>query len=587
MVFGKVINRYYKKYWYYFVLGILGLVLVDYAQLCIPEIMGQLVRDLTLHGQMTLEMVMKPVFSILIIGVLIFVGRFVWRLTILKVGFKVEADLREEMFIHAEKLSVNYYQEQKVGVLMALFTNDLETIQNVVSDGTIFTVDAFFLGTLSLIKMMKSNWKLGLIATIPLFVLAACGNIVGKAMSKKHEDRQEAYEKLSDFSQESFTGLSVVKAFVKETHELRAFAKINKINKKANIEFVRYGVLLDILIDVLVYSIIVLILAIGGYYVIYNQDGFDAGNITEFVGYFNTIVWPMLALAQIINLRSRGKTSLNRIDKLLSSPLEINDDKAQDVASIKGKIEFRNFSFCYPRNKEATLKNITLTINQGEIIGVVGKIGTGKTTLIQALLHLYNVNQGQVFIDDIDVMNIPLNVLRENIGYVPQDQFLFSCSLAENISFADEKATQATIEKAAQFASIDENIQGFSKGYETISGERGVTLSGGQKQRISIARAIIKSPNILILDDAVSAVDMKTEEIIMNNIQKERQNKTTIIVASRVSTIRKADRIIVLNDGRLEAFASHEQLLKECSLYQHMVELQELEKELEGDTWQK
>lgn len=587
MVFGKVINRYYKKYWYYFVLGIFGLVLVDYAQLCIPEIMGQLVRDLTLYGQMTLEAVMKPVFSILIVGVLIFVGRFVWRLTILKVGFKVEADLREEMFLHAEKLSVNYYQEQKVGVLMALFTNDLETIQNVVSDGTIFTVDAFFLGTLSLIKMLKSNWKLGLIATIPLFVLAACGNIVGKAMSKKHEDRQEAYEQLSDFSQESFTGLSVVKAFVKETHELRAFARINKINKKANIEFVRYGVLLDILIDILVYSIIVLILAIGGYYVIYNQDGFDVGNVTEFVGYFNTIVWPMLALAQIINLRSRGKTSLNRIDKLLSSPLEINDYNAQEVASIKGKIEFRNFSFCYPRNNESTLENISLTINQGEIIGVVGKIGSGKTTLIQALLHFYNVNHGQVFIDDIDIMNIPLNVLRDNIGYVPQDQFLFSSTIAENISFADEKATQENIEKAAQFAAIDENIQGFSKGYETVSGERGVTLSGGQKQRISIARAIIKNPNILILDDAVSAVDIKTEEIIMNNIQRERQNKTTIIVASRVSTIRNADRIIVLNDGHLEAFATHEELLKECPLYQHMVELQELEKELEGDSWQK
>lgn len=587
MVFGKVINRYYKKYWYYFVLGIFGLVLVDYAQLCIPEIMGQLVRDLTLYGQMTLEMVMKPVFSILIVGVLIFVGRFIWRLTILKVGFKVEADLREEMFLHAEKLSVNYYQEQKVGVLMALFTNDLETIQNVVSDGTIFTVDAFFLGTLSLIKMMRSNWKLGLIATIPLFVLAACGNIVGKAMSKKHETRQEAYEQLSDFSQESFTGLSVVKAFVKEAHELRAFAKINKNNKKANIEFVRYGVLLDILIDVLVYSIIVLILAIGGYYVIYNRDEFDVGNVTEFVGYFNTIVWPMLALAQIINLRSRGKTSLNRIDKLLSSPLEINDYNAQEVASIKGKIEFRNFSFCYPRNNESTLEKISLTINQGEIIGVVGKIGSGKTTLIQSLLHLYNVNQGQVFIDDIDIMNIPLNVLRENIGYVPQDQFLFSSTIAENISFADENASQKSIEKAAQFAVIDENIQDFSKGYETISGERGVTLSGGQKQRISIARAIIKSPNILILDDAVSAVDIKTEEIIMNNIHKERQNKTTIIVASRVSTIRNADRIIVLNDGHLEAFATHEELLKECPLYQHMVELQELEKELEGDLWQK
>ncbi len=582
MIFGKIINRYYKKYWYYFVLGILALILVDYVQLLIPEIMGKLISDLKNYGLMDYQMILKPVLSILLVGVFIFIGRFVWRLTILRAGFKVEADLRSEMFLHAEKLSVNYYQEQKVGVLMALFTNDLETIQNVVSDGTIFTVDALFLGGLALVKMMLSNWKLGIIAVIPLLILAACGNIIGNAMSKKHQDRQEAYEQMSDFAQESFTGLAVIKAFVKETHELRAFARINQLNKKANIEFVRYGVLLDILIDVLVYSIVVLILAIGGYYIMYGLESFDVGDVTEFVGYFNTIVWPMLALAQIINLHSRGQTSLKRIANLLSAPVEINDDQALPIQELEGEITFNNFSFTYPNGTEPILKNISLTIKKGETIGIVGKIGSGKTTLIQVLTRIYNVDRRQILIDGHDIMEIPLETLRKNIGYVPQEHFLFSDTVAHNIAFADENADLATISKAAQFAAVEDNILSFSQGYETIIGERGVTLSGGQKQRIAIARAILSDPTILILDDAVAAVDIKTEETILNNIARERAGKTTIIVASRISTVKNADRILVLCDGQVEAFASHEELLSHSETYRHIVELQELEKEMEG-----
>lgn len=585
MVFGKAINKYYAKYWYLFFLGILGLIVVDYAQLMIPEIMGDLVDAIKLdpNSVLTWAGLKKPVLTILFIGVAIFFGRFLWRLTLLRAGFLIEADIRKDMFLHAEKISVRYYQEQKVGAMMALFTNDLETIQTVVSDGTIFLIDALFLGILSLIKMMISNWSLGLIATIPLLLLAACGGIIGRAMSNKYKERQEAYEQLSDFAQENFTGLSVIKAFVKEAHELREFSRINRYNKKVNVEFVRYGVLLDILIDVLVYSIIVIILALGGYYVY--QDQFSAGDVTEFVGYFNTIVWPMLALAQIINLRSRGKTSLARITSLLDEKEEIYALCPVDKKTIDGNIRLEHFSFSFPGASEPTLKDLSFSIHKGETIGIVGKIGCGKSTLVQLLLHFYQIEEQRFFIDDVDLMKIPIPLLRENIGYVPQETFLFSGTIKENIAFAKEDASQSEIQNAASFADVDQNIQSFPLGYESLTGERGVSLSGGQKQRISIARAIIRDPAILILDDAVSAVDVKTEETILGNIKKEREGKTTLIVASRVSTVRHADRILVLTQGEMEAFASHDELMRVSPTYRRMVELQELEKEMEGYEW--
>ncbi len=584
MLFGKIINKYYCKYWYLLLIGVLALLLVDTAQLMLPKILGELVNNMKDFGTVDHNGLTRVVLSIFGIGFAVFVGRILWRVTILRAGFLVEADLRKEMFLHAEKLSVRYYQEQKVGAMMALFTNDLETIQQVVSDGTIFAVDAIFLGGLSFVNMITLNWQLGLIASIPLVLLVASSGIIGRYMSKKQKERQEAYEQMSDFAQENFTGLAVIKAFVKEVYELKAFAKINQKNENANVEFVRLSVLLDIVIDVLVYSIIVLVFAVGGYFVFEQKHGFDAGAVTEFAGYFNTIIWPMLAIAQIINLRSRGKTSLNRISVLLNEEPEIVDLMPVEMNSIRGDIEFKDFSFTYPSASKETLSNLTLTIKQGETIGVVGKIGSGKTTFVNLFLHLYNVENDKFFIDGVDIMKIPLKLLRESIGYVPQDHFLFSDTISNNITFGRQEATFKEIEEASVFSDIDENISSFPKQYETFVGERGVTLSGGQKQRISLARAILKDPSILILDDAVSAVDVKTEETILSNIERVRKGKTTIIVASRVSTVKNVNRIIVFNNGQIEAFASHEQLLKTSPTYQRMVELQELEKEVEGYT---
>lgn len=582
MIFGRIINKYYRKYWYLLILGVLALLLVDYAQLRLPKILGDLIDYMKNNGAIDNQGLTEVVLSIFLIGVAIFVGRVLWRITILRAGFLVEADLRKEMYLHATKLSTRYYQEKKVGALMAIFTNDLETVQEVVSSGTIFMVDAIFLGGLALIKMIILNWQLGIIACVPLILLVACGGIIGRAMNYKQKERQEAYEQMSDFSQENFTGLSVIKAFVKETQELREFAKINKKNQKANIEVVRLSVLLDIVINILVYSIIVLIFIIGGYFVFNSENKFTAGNVTEFVGYFNTIVWPMLAIAQIINLRSRGNASLKRISSLLDEEVEIKDGEIIKLENIFGNIEIKNLSFTYPNSLNPSLKNITLKINKGETIGIVGKIGSGKTTFVNLFLHLYNLPKGNLYIDNVDIMDISIKKLRESVGYVPQDHFLFSDTIANNVAFAKQDATIEEIKEACVLADIKDNIEEFTLQYETFVGERGVTLSGGQKQRISLARAILKDPAILILDDVVSAVDVKTEEKILTNLERVRKGKTTLIVASRVSTVKKADRIIVFNNGEIEAFDKHDKLLKISPTYRKMVELQELEKEVEG-----
>ena len=339
--------------------------------------------------------------------------------------------------------------------------------------------------------------------------------------------------------------------------------------------------MLDVCIELLIELSIVLIIIIGGFYVY--DDKFTAASLIEFIGLFDAIIWPMIAFAQIINIHSRGTTSLKRVSELLNEKVEILDYLPSDVSCISGDIEFKNFSFTYPDSDVPSLHNISFKVNKGETIGIVGKIGCGKTTLVNVLLRLYNVEEGTIFIDGVDLMKMPIKLLRDSIGYVPQDNFLFSDKVGNNIRFANKNISQEETEDAAKFADVDENIKNFVDGYNTMVGERGVTLSGGQKQRISIARAIVKEPSILILDDSVSAVDVKTEEKILHNIKEKRAGKTTIIVASRVSTVSHLDKILVLKDGSVEAFDSPSNLMKISPTYKRMVELQELEKEVEGE----
>lgn len=593
MLFGKYINKYYAKYCWLFLIGLVGLVAVDVFQLFIPEYLGKLV-DMFDGGTIDTGALKEIILGVMVVAIVMFFGRIMWRLSIFNASQRIEADLRHNMFLKSERLSQRYYHENKVGTIMAWFTTDLETIEEFFGWGSVMLVDAMFLSVLALYKMFSLDWVLSCILLIPLALIIVWGMLVEKFMALKWEQRQTEFDKLYDFSQESFTGIRVIKAFVKETQQLHAFAKIAKRNKDANIELVKVSVVFDAIISVIISAIMALILGLGGYFVYKYVTGspvsifghtidMTAGRLITFVGYFDTLVWPMIALGQVVTMRSRSKASLKRITNFLDQEEEIrNPQNAVVLDDVKGEIKFDGFSFAYPNSDSNVLKNVSVEIKAGENVGIVGKIGSGKTTLVNTLLHLYNVEKGKVFIDGHDIMDCDIDSLRKAIGYVPQDNFLFSDKVKNNIAFSCENLDMDKVYDAAKFADVHSNIEDFTEGYETVSGERGVTLSGGQKQRISIARAYIKDAPIMILDDSVSAVDVKTEETILENIQKQRKGKTTLVIASRVSTVSHLDKILVLDKGEVEAFDTPQRLEEISPTYKKMVYLQKLEREVEG-----
>ena len=594
MLFGKYINRYYLKYAVWFLIGIIALVVVDWIQLYIPEFLGRVVElvndDITVHKQEIINIGLK----VLLVAAGLFVGRFLWRITLFRASFKIESSLRHEMFLKAEALPRQFYHETKIGSVMSWFTNDLETIEEFFSWGTIMIVDALFLSVITAIKMFSLNVPLTIICFIPLILVVIWGALVEKFMMKRWDERQSAYDKLYDFAQESFTGIRVIKAFVKETQEIHAFAKVARKNAEVNVSFARLSVIFDVFIEIIIASIFAIATGVGGYFVwsyVHGETAILFGQpielqahvVIEFIGYLDILIWPMMALGQIVSMRSRSKASLKRISAFLDTEIVVKSpENAVKVKHLEGNISYRNFSFHYPNYDASSLSNITLDIKAGESIGIVGKIGCGKSTLVNVLLMLYNLEPNTLFVDGLDITTLDIASLRDQIAYVPQDNFLFSDSIEKNINFGLSNGTLEKAIEGAKFAGVDEDVKGFTRGYQTISGERGVTLSGGQKQRISIARAFVKDAPILILDDSVSAVDTKTEETILHNISHERHNKTTLVVASRISTVSHLDKIIVLNEGHLEAFDTHANLLKISPTYQKMVKLQELEKEVEG-----
>lgn len=594
MLFGRHMSKYYLKYILFYLIGIVGLALVDYYQLKIPEYLGDIVTAVEGSNDITVASISVIIYGLVKVGIIMCLGRMLWRFALFNASGRIEASLRKEMFLKSERLSQRYYHENKVGSVMAWFTTDLETIEEFIGWGFVMLFDAIFLSVVVIIKMLKLNLVLSLISFIPLLLIIIWGGLVEKFMAMRWTNRQKEFDRLYDFTQENFTGIRVIKAFVKGTNEIHTFAKIAKKNQDTNIDFVKVSVLFDVIISLLIAAIMAIILGFGGWFaystaigkeiVIFGQSiNLEAGELVTFLGYFESIVWPMMALGQIVSMLSRASASLKRISRFLDEDEEIkNNSNSYKLEDVKGKITFKNYSFEYPGSKQHSLDNISFEINPGETIGVIGKIGSGKTTLVNSLLRLYNVEPNTIFIDDHDIMDCDINSVRESISYVPQDNFLFSDKIRNNIAFSNRGIDFARIKKAAQFADVDENISCFKEGYDTLSGERGVTLSGGQKQRISIARAYIKEAPIMIMDDSVSAVDVKTEENILKNIKENRNGKTTIVIASRVSTVSHLSRILVLNEGKIEAFDTPENLLKTSPTYQNMVRLQALEAEVEG-----
>ena len=586
MLFGKHINRYYLKYALWLLLGLAALVMVDFLQLEIPKFYRMVIDGMSYgyileDGQQlafTMDLVLDTICMPMLVIILSLVfGRFLWRVCFFGSAVRLEEDLRNRMFDHCKDLSREYYQVNKVGDLMSLFTNDLDTVQECFGWGIMMFCDAVLLGIMAITDMWQMNWLLTILSLIPMGFLLASATIVGRRLMRKWDIRQAAFSKLSDFSQESFSGIAVIKAFVKEAKELWNFKKLNVENEEANIDHTKTSVLFRVLVTLFVESVICIILGYGGY-LVWNKT-FTAGQLMEFIGYFNAVIWPIMAVSELIDMTSRGKASLERIGQLLEAEINVQDrPDVERLPQIRGDIEFRNLTFRYPDGEFDCLKNISFKINAGESVGLVGKTGSGKTTLVDLILRTYNVPDGTVFIDGHDVNQVAIRDVREGCAYVPQDNFLFSDTIENNIAFGVAGDTD-TVTHAARMADIHSNIKEFQRGYDTVLGERGVTVSGGQKQRISIARALMKNAPILILDDSVSAVDTKTETTILHNLHETRAGKTTLLIAHRISTIEGLDKILFIEDGCLAAVGTHQELYSTNEEYRKMVDLQRLEEE--------
>ncbi len=587
MIFSKHINRYYLRYAPLLLLGLFALVVVDYAQLEIPELYRMVINGVNngfvgeevfdLH--FLLEKICLPLIFVIL---LIVIGRFTWRVTFFGAGVRVETDLRRRMFDRARTLSASFYQTNKVGNLMSLFTNDIETVQECFGWGVMMFFDALTLGVFAVVKMWMMNPILTLLSMIPMVFLCAVGALLDRAMKKKWDARQAAYSAISDHAQESFSGISVIKAFVTEIKEVHAFRRLNKQNEETNVAYTRISIMLDIFITLFVESVVCVILGYGGYLVW--RGVFDAGLLVEFIGYFTAIVWPIMAISQMIQMHSRGAASMKRIGELLDAEPEVKDAPGiLAPSSSDGSIEAKGLTFRYPGANYDALSDVTFRIEAGERVGITGKTGAGKTTLADLILRTYNVPDGTLFVGGHDVNTVPIRSVRDLCAYVPQDNFLFSDTIENNIAFAVDAPDRADVADAARRADVDDNISAFPLGYGTVLGERGVTVSGGQKQRISIARALMKDSEILILDDSVSAVDTATERIILDNLKRIHADTTLLLIAHRISTIEQMDKIIYMDDGRVVAVGSHEELMSGCEEYRRAVELQKLEEGGDGN----
>jgi ATP-binding cassette subfamily B multidrug efflux pump len=576
----KALFKYTYDYRKRYLFGIIFLIIVDICQLIPPKLIGFITDNIS-KGTATKALLLKYIALIVFFAILMAIGRYVWRIFIVGSSRYVEYDIRNKFFTHLQSLSTNFYDENKTGDLMALATNDLNAVRMALGQGVIMIIDAVFLSLLTITIMLSINVKLTLLALLPLPFVSLVSLKFGKMMHKKFTTVQEAFSKLTDLVQENFSGIRIIKSFVQEEKEFQKFNVENTNNLKANMSFIRIWGLFSPLVEFIASLGLVMLVGYGGVYVIYGT--ISLGDFVAFNMYLGNLIWPMMAIGWVINLIQRGFASLERIEKILKQKPEIFDVNANKAATLKGDIVIKDLSFTYKTMDKPALTNISLTVKEGQTLGIVGRTGSSKSTLVNLLLRLYNVEEGKIFINNEDINRIPLSTLRENIGFVSQDSFLFSNILSENINLAFEELDMDKIIQSTKDADIYDNIMDFPMGFETMVGERGVTLSGGQKQRTSIARALIKNPGILILDDCLSAVDAKTEVKILKNLKMIMKEKTSIIISHRISAVKDADIIIVLEEGEIIQRGSHEELIHEIGIYKDIYEKQLIEAQIQSE----
>ena len=575
-----------QKLWWFFKLekrrylvGIVALILVSVLNLIPPMVMGRVIDAIT-SGRLTQDELLLHLFYLLLAAFGMYYLRYVWRMYILGTSYRLGQIMRSRLFEHFTRMSPAFYQNYRTGDLMAHATNDINALTRLAGGGVMSAVDASITALVTLLTMLFSiSWQMTLVAILPLPFMAYATSRLGRKTHKAFGESQAAFSELNNKVQESVSGIKVTKSFGYQSDELASFQEVNDLTFQKNLQTMKYDSLFDPMVLLFVGSSYALTLLVGAFMVQAGQV--TVGNLVTFISYLDMLVWPLMAIGFLFNITQRGKVSYQRIENLLSQESPVKDPESPLDGIENGRLDYAIESFAF--EDEETLKDIHFSLEKGQTLGLVGQTGSGKTALIKLLLREYDVDQGAIYLNGHDIRDYRLADLRSLMGYVPQDQFLFASSILDNIRFGNPDLPFSEVEKATKLAQVYQDIQAMPQGFDTVIGEKGVSLSGGQKQRLAMSRAMILNPDILILDDSLSAVDAKTEFAIIDNLKETRKDKTTIITAHRLSAVVHADLILVMQDGRIIERGRHEDLLALDGWYAQTYQSQQLEMKGEED----